>query len=331
MARGVVMADIGIDLGTGTTVVCHPRDGVVHDQPSLLVEWPTRRGRELLLGDAAAALDGRTPPGARVGHPLRGGAVTDLTLARTYLHELVRQTSRGRWRVRRPHAVLSCSVDATPLERRALLESAEEAGLGRVDLLAAPLAAALGCGLDLADTRVQAVVDVGAGTAEIAVFCRGVVLVGRSCGHAGDEMTTAVRGRLREQHGLDVSPPAADAMKVQASAAREPLVVEGRDVATGRPRVLTVEVAEVEAAVVPVVRRAVASLGDCLDDLPVAGVPDLFGGGVVLVGGGSLAPHLRDELESALGFPVKVPDRPRTCVAEGLALAGARPEPHARP
>ncbi len=318
------MGDIGIDLGTGTTVVCHPRDGVVHDEPSLLVEWPARRGCELLVGDAAAALDGRTPPGARVGHPLRGGAVTDLTLVRTYLHELLRRTSSGRWRVRRPHAVLSCSVDATPLERRALLESAEEAGLGHVELLAAPLAGALGCGLDLADPRVQAVADVGAGTAELAVFCRGRVLTRRSCRHAGDEMTAALRGHLREQHGLHLSESAADALKVRASSTHEPVTAEGQEVATGRPRVLTVRPEEVEAAVAPVVRRAVTSLRDCLTDLPVDGVPDLLAGGVVLVGGGSLAPHLRDDLETALGFPVKVPDRPRTCVAEGLALAGGR-------
>ena len=325
------MADIGIDLGTATTVVCHPRDGVLHDEASLLVEWPTGRGRELILGDAAAALDGRTPPGARVGHPLRGGAVTDLTLVRTYLHELVRRTARGRWRIRRPHAVLACTVDATPLERRALVESAEEAGLGHVELLASPLAAALGCGLDLDDARVQSVVDVGAGTAEIAVFCRGVVLAHRSCRHAGDEMTASLRGHLRDRHGLHVSTAAADALKIAASSAREPVPAEGRDVTTGRPRTATVEVSEIETAVAPVVRRAVAALADCLDDLPVAGVPDLLAGGVVLVGGASAASHLREELEAALGLPVKVPERPRTCVAEGLALAGGRPAPRARP
>jgi rod shape-determining protein MreB len=325
------VADIGIDLGTGTTVVCHPRDGVVHDGPTLLVEWPARRGRELLLGDAAAALDGRTPPGARVGHPVRGGTVTDLSLVRTYLHELLRQVPRGRWRVRRPRAVISCPVDATPLERRALLESAEEAGLGQVSLLEAPLAGALGCGLDLADARVQAVADVGAGTAQIAVFCRGAVLARRSCRHAGDEMTAAVRAHLREHHGLHLSASTADALKVRASSAREPLAAEGRDVTSGRPRTVTVEAAEIETAVAPVVRRTVEALGDFLDDLPVAGVPDLLAGGVVLVGGGSSAPHLRDDLEKALGLPVKVPERPRTCVAEGLALAGGRPELRTRP
>lgn len=322
---------IGIDLGTGTTIVCHPRDGVVHDEPSLLVEWPTGRGRELLLGEAAAALEGRTPPNARVGHPMRHGAVTDLALVRTYLHELVRRTSHGRWRVRRPRAVLSCSVDATPLERRALLESAEEAGLGHVDLLEGPLAGALGCGLDLGDPRVQAVVDVGAGTAEIAVFCHATVLARRSCRHAGDEMTAALREDLRDRHGLHVSTRAADALKTRACTTGEPLTAEGQDVATGRPRVATLEAGEIESALAPVVRLAVTSLADSLDDLPVAAVPDLFAGGIVLVGGGSLAPHLRDELEAAFGFPVKVPERPRTCVAEGLAMAGGGPGLRARP
>jgi rod shape-determining protein MreB and related proteins len=325
------VVDIGIDLGTGTTVVCHPREGVVHDQPTLLVEWPARRGRELLLGDAAAALLGRTPAGARVGYPLRGGAVTDLGLVRTYLHELARQTAHGRWRWRRPHAVLSCPVEATPLERRALLESAEEAGLGRVELLAAPLAAALGCGLDIGETRVQAVVDVGAGTAEIAVFCRGSVLAARSCRHAGDEMTAALRAHLRDEHGLHLSAAAAADAKIRTSTSREPVVTEGRDVANGRPRVATIEAAESEAAIAPVVQRAVTALADCLDDVPVAGVPDLLAGGVVLVGGAAAAPHLRDQLEAALGLPVKVPERPRTCVAEGLTLAGGRPELRSRP
>jgi rod shape-determining protein MreB len=325
------VSDIGIDLGTGTTVVCHPRDGVVYDEPSLLVEWPARRGRELLLGDAAAALDGRTPPGARVGHPVRGGAVTDLSLVRTYLHELLRRTCGGRWRVRRPHAVISCPVDATPLERRALLEASEEARFGHVDLLEAPLAGALGCGLDLADARVQAVADVGAGTAEMAVFCHGAVLARRSCRHAGDEMTAAVAAHLREHHGLHLSASTADALKVRARAAGEPLAAEGRDVTSGRPRTLTVEAGEIETAVAPVVRRAVAALSGSLDDLPVAGVPDLLASGVVLIGGGAGAPHLRDELEKALGLPVKVPERPRTCVAEGLALAGGRPELRTRP
>ncbi len=316
------MAEVGIDLGTATTVVCHPRDGVVHDEPTVLVEWPGPRGRELLLGAEAMALIGRTPARARIGHPVRGGAVTDLALMRTYLAVLVRRTAHGPWARRRIRAVLSCPVDATPLERRALLEAAQEAGMSRADLVPAPLAGALGCGVDIAESRVHVIVDVGAGTAEIAVFCRGAVLAHRACRQAGDEAAGAVRRYVREAYGLHVTDTDAGALTVGSAApGSEPLPAVGRDAASGRPRVITVEAAEIELAVAPVTRAMIATLATCLDDLPVAAVSDLLEGGIVLLGGGALAPRVRDGLEAGLGLPVKVPERPTTCVAEGLALA----------
>jgi rod shape-determining protein MreB and related proteins len=316
------VAEVGIDLGTATTVVCHPRDGVVHDEPTLLIEWPGRRGSELLLGAEAMALLGRTPARARIGRPVRGGAVTDLALVRTYLAELVRRTSRGPWARRRTRAVLSCPVDATPLERRALVEAADEAGLARADLVPAPLAGALGCGVDVTESRVHVIVDVGAGTAEIAVFCRGAVLARRSCRQAGDEAADAVRRHLREAHGLHVTDTDAGALTARSAApASEPLSAEGRDARSGKPRVITVEAAEIELAVAPVTSAMIATLATCLDDLPVAAVSDLLKGGIVLLGGGALSPRVRDGLESGLGLPVKVPERPTTCVAEGLARA----------
>ncbi|WP_018332241.1 rod shape-determining protein [Actinomycetospora chiangmaiensis] len=319
------MGEIGIDLGTATTVVCHPRDGVLHDQPSVLLAGFGERRSGVLLGTEAAALVGRVPDRVRVGRPVQGGVVTDLALARTYLAALVRRAIPGPFAARRTRAAIGVPAGATPLERRALLEAAREAGLARVDLVPAGLAGATGAGVDVAEARVRAVADVGAGHAELLVLCRGEVLARRSCTRGGDEMTAAVRSHLREVHGLHVTTEVAERLKCCASSPDgEGLVAEGRDLATGRPRIAGVDAAEVARAIAPTRRALVAALADGLDDLPVAAVPDLLAEGVLLLGGGSLTTRLRDDLEETLGLPVKVPERPTTCVAEGLALLARR-------
>ncbi|MCD2195206.1 rod shape-determining protein [Actinomycetospora endophytica] len=318
------MVDVGVDLGTANTVVCHPRDGVIFDEPSVML---LRRGarREVLVGHEAASLEGRTSPRARSRRPLRGGVITDLEAARTYVRAVAERVAGRQWRWRRLGAVMGVPLGATPLERRALTEAAEEAGMSHVTLLPEPIAGALGCGLDPMERRVHLVVDVGGGTAEIAAFCWGEVLVARSTRQAGDEMTTAVRWHLREAHDLVVDERGAEDIKIRASVDGGEVVAGGSDARTGRPRLVPVSAEEIDEALRPVVRGVVTALTSCLEELPPQATQDVLAGGVLLLGGGSLVPGLRGDLEKALGFPVKHVDRPLTCVAEGLAAAVAAP------
>lgn len=322
------MTTLGIDLGTANTVVCHPRRGIVLNEPSIMMVRDAARGRSRLAGWGHDAQDlvGRTPAGLSGLRPLSDGVVVELDSARTYLRAVVQAAGGYRSRVIRPRAVIGVPGGATPLERRALVEAAEQAHITRGHLLAEPIAGALGCGVDPMGRRTHMVVDIGGGTAEVTAFCYGGIVAHRSCRVAGDEMTLAVYQYLRQEHGFVVSEVAAERLKIRASVEESPsMVVQGQDAATGRARLVTVEVQEILDAVRPVVDAIISTLGASLEDLPPQAVTDVSEEGVLAFGGGALTRGLPKLLEAALGFAVRPADEPLTCVAKGAALAARYP------
>ena len=314
---------VGIDLGTATTVVSDARRGVVYDEPSvmLLRRGSGRRERVFGIGREAAELVGRAPAGFAAVRPMQDGVVTDLEIARMYLRALMPRTGR-RVRGLPLGAVVGVPVGSTALEHRALIEAAEEAGVRPVRVLDEAIAGAVGCGVDPLERRAHMVVDVGGGTAEAAVFCFGGVLAHRTCKLAGDAMTAAVSRYVREQHQLWLGELEAEDLKVRSGTEEDgPLVVHGRDAASGRPRLATVQAAEVADAVRSIVEEIVRSLAACLDDLPPQALADVLADGVLVFGGASLVQDFPKELERALGLPVRLAAEPRTCVATGAARA----------
>ncbi|SDF40774.1 rod shape-determining protein MreB [Blastococcus fimeti] len=314
--------DLGIDLGTATTVVSDGRRGIVFDEPSMLLLRPGggRRARILAVGREAGELVGRAPARFAAVRPLHDGVVTDLETARLYLRAVLARAGRRAWSPTR--AVIGVPADATSLEVRALLEAAEEASIRPVTALDDAVAGAVGCGLDPLERRVHLVIDIGGGSAAAVAFCYGGVLAQRTSKVGGIEMTGAVARYLREEHQLLVGELEAERVKTAPTAETDgPLVVHGRDGATGRPRLVTMQPAEVTTAVRPVVDEIVRALGGCLDDLPPQALADVLAEGVLVFGGASLVPGLPQQLETALGLPVKPAEEPLTCVAEGAARA----------
>ena len=323
------MAGVGLDPGTARTVVHDGDGGFVFDEPSTVL--PGGRGRRAapsVIGLEADQLAGRLPAGRDVQRPFRNGVVADLDIARTYLRGVVRQAVPRSWARSRATAVFGVPIGATTLEQRALLEVADEVGLGQAYALAAPVAGGLGCGIDPLDPRAHMVVDIGAGIAEIAAYCFGDVLASRSHRSAGETMTAALLGYLREHHRLAVPQPSAEALKLAASGADggPELSVRGKDTASGRPRTLTLPAAEVLDVLAPVTASIVGGLVGCLDELPVQVLDDVLADGLLLIGGGSLSAGIARSLESAFGLPVKQAENPTNCVAEGAARATARPD-----
>jgi rod shape-determining protein MreB len=317
-----VLGGFGIDLGTANTVVCHPSRGVILNEPSVIAVRldGDRRMRPLAVGAEARELIGRTPAGVVTIRPLADGVVTDLESARTFMVTLLRRVPRRPWEYLRPQAVIGVPAGATALERRALLEAAEEAGLGHVRLLAEPVAGALGAGIDPLSRSAHLVVDVGGGTAEVTAICFGGILSSRSCRVAGDEMTLAVYQHLREHHRLLVGEVTAEDLKVRISSdGHGGVKVEGRDAASGRAAVVHVQREEVIEAVRPVAEHIVKALVDCLEELPPRAVGDVMREGIVAFGGGSLTAGFTELVEESFGLPVRVADAPLTCVAEGAA------------
>lgn len=321
------MSGLGIDLGTANTVVHRPGRGTVLDEPSVMVVRTTDRPkkvRPVMVGREARALTGRCPAGLMSLRPLQDGVIVDLEVARAYLAALLPRLGR---RHPHPRAVIGIPAGATALENRALVEAAGEAGLRRVRLVAEPVAGALGLGLNPLEPRAHLLVDVGGGTAEATVLCYGGILAHRSSRVAGDEMTLALYQYLRNEHQLVVGELTAEHVKCQVAVEENlSLIASGLDAATGKPRLVTLGVGEVVDALRPTVDTIIATLANCLEDLPPQAVDDILEEGVWVFGGGSMLRGFDKLLEDAFGFSVRHAERPLTCVAEGAAACLSHPE-----
>lgn len=318
------MAGLGIDIGTANTVVCHPRRGVVLDEPSVMVVHASgarsRRVRPLLVGHDARDLVGRCPVGLTTMRPLHDGVIVDLEAARGFLVEMLSKVAVPSWQRVRPRAVIEVPAGATALERRALLEVAEEAGIHKPSLIPEPIAGAVGCGLDPLEPRAHMVMDVGGGTSEVTAFCYGGLLAHRSSRIAGDELTLALHRYLRAEHQLLVGELTVEALKCRVDLDEGlSTVVQGVDLATGRPRLVTLESEEVLEALRPTIDAILAALAGALDDLPPQAADDILSDGVMLFGGSTLLRGFTKLVEAAFAFPVRMSESPLTCVAEGAA------------
>jgi rod shape-determining protein MreB len=316
------VSDFGIDLGTANTVVYDSAQEVVFDEPSVLLRRGTggRSGGIVAVGREAAELLGRVPAGVTAMRPLQDGVIIDLETARAYLRAVVRRAFSNPWQRTHGRVAIGVPSGATELERRALLEAADEAGMHRATAIDEPIAGALGCGIDPMERRVHMVVDVGGGTAEATAFCYGGVVTSRSCRVAGDEMTVAVFRHLREHHQLIVGEQTAEKIKIRIGVETEPsLPVPGLDAGTGHARLATIPVAEIVEVLQPITDTIIQTLAASLHDLPPEAVGDVLADGIVAFGGASLTRGFDQRLEKAFGFPVKVAENPLTCVAEGAA------------
>jgi rod shape-determining protein MreB and related proteins len=280
----------------------------------------SRRVRPVLVGREARDLMGRLPVGLTTVRPLHDGVIVDLEAARGFVVGIMGRVPAPAWQRIRPRAVIGVPAGATALERRALLEVADEAGIRRPELLPEPIAGAVGCGIDPMEPRAHMVVDIGGGTSEVTAFCYGGVLSHRSSRIAGDEMTLALYRYLRSEHQLAVGELAAESLKCRIAEDEElSSVVQGIDLASGKPRLLTLEAGEILDAIRPTAEAIIAALAGALDDLPPQAADDVLSDGVTVFGGSSLLRDFDKLLEGALAFPVRMAERPLTCVAEGAA------------
>jgi rod shape-determining protein MreB len=308
-------------------VVCRSNGAIVLNEPSVMVMRTDDHREALLIGSAARDLIGRTPVGMTTVRPIRDGVITDLNTARAFVISILRRVTRRPWERARRRCVVGVPSGATSLERRALIEAVEESHVGRVDLIPEPIAGAIGCGLDPLSRRAHMVVDVGGGTAEVTAFCFGGVLAAKSSRIAGDEMTVALQQYLRREHHLLVGELTAEDLKfrLRTPEGPGPLLVDGRDLVTGRPALIALEPDELSDALSPTVDGIVEALAACLAELPPQATGDVMQEGVIVFGGGSLLQGFEGRLEEAFGFSVRYAERPLTCVAEGAALVLSQP------
>jgi rod shape-determining protein MreB and related proteins len=319
--------DLGIDLGTANTLVVLQGEGIVIDEPSVVaLQKGTRQvlGRGSAVGKLAKQMLGRTPDSITAVRPLKDGVITDFELCEAMLQYFIRKAVR-KSRGLRPRVVIAVPGGITPVEKRAVFNSAERAGAGRVYLIEESKAASIGAGLPISEPMASMVCDIGGGTSEVAVLSLGEIVSSQSCRVAGDELDEAIIEYLKQHFSLRIGDQTAEQVKLEIGSAypleRElTCEVRGLDTISGVPRKAVVTSEEIRAALLEPLQAILACVKAVIERCDPELVADLADTGIVLTGGGALLRGLDSLMNEQLGIPVRVADDPLTTVARGTAI-----------
>ena len=323
---GMLSADMAIDLGTANTLVAIQGEGVVVDEPSVVaLEKGTRRvlGRGTAVGKLAKQMLGRTPESITAVRPLADGVITDFELCEAMLEYFINKSSRHR--LLKPRVVIAVPGGITPVEKRAVFNSAERAGAGRVYLIDESKAAGIGAGLPISEPMASMVCDIGGGTTEIAILSLAEIVVSSSIRIGGDKMDQAIVEYMKQHYSLLIGNQAAEAIKIEAGSAF-PLdgeltaEVRGVDTISGVPRKAVVTSEEIREALGESLETIVTAVRDVIGRCQPELAADIVDTGMVLTGGGALLRGLDRLMNEQLGVPVRVTDDPLTTVARGTSI-----------
>jgi len=313
---------MAIDLGTASTIIAVKDRGVVLDEPSLIAI--NELTEEIVaFGQEAADMTGREGRDVSVRAPLIGGVVADFERTKKMLANFVKKARSGGWKISLSR-IMSRPSDVTHVEQRALVNAADEAGIGKVFMMEEGLAAAFGAGVLPTDKRASAIVDIGAGTTNVAIIAKGSIVHSASDRFGSNEINAVLATHLRRHRGLQVGEETTELLKTTFVSAFLPddisrsIDVRGRDVQTGSPAAVEVTTGEVYPVVEAVVRRIAALVKDTLTELRPEVAADIYDRGVILTGGGALLDGLDQYLRSYINLAVSVADEPRYATVNGL-------------
>lgn len=315
--------DIGIDLGTATTLVYVRGEGIVLSEPSVVaIHRESRQVRA--VGAEAKRMLGRTPANIIAIRPMKEGVIADFGVTREMISHFIRKVSRQRnamVRVR-PRVVIAVPSGITEVERRAVEESAHQAGAYHVQLIEEPFAAAIGAGLPVHEPAGSMVIDIGGGTTEIAVISLGGIVVSTSERVGGDRMDEAIMQHIKRKYNLMIGERTAEDVKIKIGSA-DPLPVElsmqikGRDMVGGMPRTLEVSSEEIREALAEPVSQIINAVKTTLETTPPELAADIVDSGIVMTGGGAQLRGLDRLIEHETGLQVSVADNPETAIVLG--------------
>ena len=311
--------DIGIDLGTANTLVNVAGQGIVLREPSV-VAVKAGTNEVLAVGDDAKRMLGRTPGNIIAIRPLKDGVIADFQVTEAMLRHFIRKVNKGRRN--NPRVVIAVPSGITEVERRAVSESAEQAGATAVHIVEEPMAAAIGCGLPVMDASGNMIVDIGGGTTEVALISLGGIVYARSVRTAGDELDEAIVSYMKRSYNLMIGERTAEDIKIRLGSAAPmskeiTLDVKGRDLVAGLPKTVTITSQEIREAMSDPLSTVVDAVRTTLERCPPELAADLVDRGIVLAGGGALLRGLDVLLREETGLPVHVADDPLSAVAEG--------------
>lgn len=321
---GLLSSDMAIDLGTANTLVYVKGRGIVLNEPSV-VAIKNRMGiKEVLaVGEEAKNMLGRTPGNIEAIRPLRDGVIADFEVAEAMIKYFIRKV-HNRSMLATPQIVICVPSGSTPVERKAIRDSALEAGARRVFLIEEPMAAAIGAGLPVTEPTGSMIVDIGGGTSEVAVLSLGGIVYANSVRVGGDKMDESIINYIRRNHSLLIGESSAERIKKEVGTACPPedgvgktMQIKGRDLMNGVPKEIVIDQLQISEALAEPVGAIVEGVKVALEQTPPELAADIVDKGIVLTGGGALLHNLDKVLRNATGLPVTIADEPLTCVALG--------------
>lgn len=321
--RSWMSQDIGIDLGTANTLVCVKDHGIVLREPSV-VAVKAGTNQVLAVGDDAKRMLGRTPGDIVAIRPLRQGVISDFQVTEAMLRHFIKKVNNGRRSNSR--VVIAVPSGITEVEKRAVRESAEQAGAREVYLIEEPMAAAIGVGLPVQDASGNMIVDIGGGTTEVALISLSGIVYSRSVRVAGDEFDESIISYMKRAYNLMIGERTAEDIKIRiGSAAPLPkeltMEVKGRDLVAGLPKTITITSQEIREAMSDRLAQVVDGIRTTLERCPPELAADLVDRGIILAGGGALLKGLDRLIREETGLPVHVAEDPLSAVAEGTGKA----------
>jgi rod shape-determining protein MreB len=313
--------DIGIDLGTATTLVYVRGVGIVLCEPSV-VAIERASSRPLAVGAEAKRMLGRTPANIVAIRPMKDGVIADFETTQEMLRYFIRKVRSEQRKFAHPRVVVSVPSGITEVEKRAVRESAEQAGASEVHLIEEPMAAAIGAGLPVTEPSGSMIIDVGGGTTEVAVISLGGIVVSKSVRVAGDEMDTSIIQHIKRKYNLMVGERTAEDIKIKIGSAdvlpeEKNYTIKGRDLVAGLPRTVQISSEEIREALNEPVSTIVDAVKSCLERTPPELAADIMDAGIVMAGGGSQLQGLDTLLHAETGLPVRLADNPETAIVLG--------------
>lgn len=328
---GKFSKDLGIDLGTTSTLVYVQEKGVAINEPSV-VAVNTRTDEILAVGEEAKTMIGKTPNHIHAVRPLVDGVISDFEVTEKMLKYFIDKVhSESFTLIPRPRVIIGIPLDVTEVEKKAVEDAAKSAGAREIYLIEESMAAAIGARLPVTEAKATMVVDIGGGTTEIAVISLGGTVTWKTLRIAGNELNNNIMQYVREEFNLLIGEQLAESAKIRIGSAatmKEPMEMQirGRDLLNGLPKAITVSDSQIREAMSRTINQIIESIKATLERTPPELVADIYEHGIVLTGGGALLRGLDKEIAQATKIPVRVADDPLTCVVRGTGILLSDPE-----
>ena len=317
----LVSPDIAVDIGTNNTRVYVKDKGIVVNEPSVVI----MRGESkeiIAIGDSAEELIGRSPGNIRIVHPLRDGVIVDYEMAQIMIHYFVSKAI-GTRHFMRPRVVVTMPSKVSKVEHSAVINAMEKIGARQIFVVEQAFAAALGTGLPVYEPQGSFIVDIGGGTTEVALVSMGGIVLSHSIRVAGNKIDEAISGFLKKQHGILVTERVAEQLKLdladvfRTEGLEHVAVVRGRDIATGMPLTVDVDMVKVSEAISDTLREILGAIKWVLGRIPPELAADILQNGIYLTGGSAALPNLDSMIAAEFGVPVSVARDAGECTTLG--------------